>query len=300
MRPLQASSWTAGGTRPPPPSSVVITTLPCCSASTQQQPGAVDVDVEEVVVGVPRLHPGEHRAALLGVVDDVHVRARHEPGAAPAGVHVDDDVRRREEEAGEEVGELLVRPPVRRARERAVEVDARRPHPRVRLRRGGREHRDDRDPPGDLLRLELLDQPQRRDLALVLVAVIPARTSTLGPSPFATVAIGMNVLAQPPVFRDPRQREPAELLARARRGRSCRRPASRHARQPAPRRPPPRSPRAGDRRPRPCAHTRSRSASGSAAARSPVRIARGGRRRTGRHRSGAGRRSSPPALRGSR
>ena len=41
-----------------------------------EQPGAVDVDVEEVVVGVPRLHPGEHRAALLGIVDDVHVRAR--------------------------------------------------------------------------------------------------------------------------------------------------------------------------------------------------------------------------------
>ena len=53
---------------------------------------------------------------------------------------------------------------------------------------------------------------------------LPARTSTFGPSPFATDAIGMKVLAQPPVLRDLRQLQPADLLARTPRGRSCRRP----------------------------------------------------------------------------
>ena len=75
----------------------------------RQQAGAVDVDVEVVPVAVPRFHALEHRLALSGVVDDVHVRARDEPGAAPAGVHVDDHVGQREEHAREEVGELLVR-----------------------------------------------------------------------------------------------------------------------------------------------------------------------------------------------
>ena len=74
-----------------------------------QQPGAVDVDVEEVEVAVPGLHPLEHRLALHGVGDDVHVRARNEPGGASAGVHVDDDVCEREEHPREVVGELLVR-----------------------------------------------------------------------------------------------------------------------------------------------------------------------------------------------
>ena len=62
-----------------------------------QEAGAVDVDVEEVEVAVPGLHALEHRLALHGVGDDVHVRARDEPGGAPAGVHVDDHVCEREE-----------------------------------------------------------------------------------------------------------------------------------------------------------------------------------------------------------
>ena len=43
---------------------------------------------------------------------------------------------------------------------------------------------------------------------------LPASTSTFGPSPFATDAIGMKVLAQPPVFVIFGSCEPAELLAR--------------------------------------------------------------------------------------
>ena len=233
-----------------------------------QEARAVDVDVEEVVVGVPRLHALEHRAALLGVVDDVHVRARDEPGGAPAGVHVDHDVRRREEDAREVVGELLVRRPVRRAGERAVEVHARRPHPRVRLRRGGREHRDDRDAPRDLLGLQLLDQPQRRDLALVLVAVVPGEDEHVRP-----VAVrdrrDRDEGARPAAgVRDLRELEPAELLARSREVDRAGDLGGRVTRvRPAPRRPRPPSPRAADRRPRRCARTRSGSASGSAAAR---------------------------------
>jgi hypothetical protein len=39
--------------------------------------------VEEVDVGVPRLHRVQHRPALDGVVDGTHVRARDEQGAVP-------------------------------------------------------------------------------------------------------------------------------------------------------------------------------------------------------------------------
>ncbi len=137
-----------------------------------EQSGAVDVDVEVVPVRVPGLHALEHRPALDGVVDDVHVRAREEPGAPAAGVHVDDDVGQREEHARQVVGELLVRRPVGAPGERAVEVRARRPAPRVRLGRLDREHRDHDDPARDPLRLEPLQEPHRRDLALVLVAVV--------------------------------------------------------------------------------------------------------------------------------
>ena len=75
----------------------------------RQQAVAVHVDVEEVEVGVPGQHPLEHRLALRGVVDDVHVRAGHEPGGAAARVHVDHDVGHREQDTREVVGELLVR-----------------------------------------------------------------------------------------------------------------------------------------------------------------------------------------------
>ncbi len=146
--------------------------LPLALGLDREQPGAVHVDVEVVPVRVPGLHALEHRPALDGVVDDVHVRARDEPGAPPAGVHVDDDVGHREEHARQEVGELLVRRPVGAPGERAVEVRARRPAPRVRLRRLDREHRDHDDPPRDPLRLEPLEQAHRGDLALVLVAVV--------------------------------------------------------------------------------------------------------------------------------
>ena len=141
--PLHASRWTRRRDAPPPPSSVVITSLPWFSASTGRSPVPFDVDVEEVAVGVPGLHPLEHRPPLRGVGDDVHVRARDEPGAPPAGVHVDHHVGEREEDARQEVGELLVRRPVRPAGERAVEVRAGRPVARVRLGGGGREDRHD-------------------------------------------------------------------------------------------------------------------------------------------------------------
>ena len=111
-----------------------------------QEAGAVHVDVEEVVLGVPRLHAFEHRLALCGVVDDVHVRARDEPGRAAAGMHVDHDVAHREEDAREVVGELLVRRAVRPPRKGAVEVRAGGPHARVRLRGVFRDHGDDHDP----------------------------------------------------------------------------------------------------------------------------------------------------------
>ena len=138
-----------------------------------QEAVAVDVDVEVVPVAAPRLHPLEHRLPLRGVVDDVHVRAGQEPGAAPAGVHVDHDVREREQDAREVVGELLVRRAVGAAGERAVEVRAGGPVARVRLRRGRGEHGDHDHAARDLLGLQLLEQPQRGDLALVLVAVVP-------------------------------------------------------------------------------------------------------------------------------
>ncbi len=201
VRPLQASRCTGAGTRPPPPSSVVITSLPWFSASTGQQAGAVDVDVEEVPVAVPRLHALEHRLALRGVVDDVHVRARQEPGAAPAGVHVDHDVGEREEHAREVVGELLVRRPVGAAGERAVEVRARRPVARVRLRRRGREHRDRRSRGRRPARAA--SSWSRRSAATwpsYSSPWLPARTSTVGPSPFAIDAMWTKVLAQPAVF----------------------------------------------------------------------------------------------------
>ena len=97
-----------------------------------EQPGAGDVDVDEVVVGAPGEHRVDHRAPLDGVVDPVHLRPRRAEAAAAARVHVDDDVREREQHGREEVRELLVGRAVRVARERAVEVDAVRPEPRVR------------------------------------------------------------------------------------------------------------------------------------------------------------------------
>ena len=216
MRPLHASSWTAGGH---PAAAAELRRdheLALALGLDREQARPVHVDVEEVVVGVPGLHAGEHRAALLGVVDDVHVRAGDEPGGAAARVHVDHDIGRREEEARQVVGELLVRRAVRRAGERAVEVHARRPHPRVRLRRGGREHRDDRHAPRDLLRLELLDQAQRRDLALVLVAVVAGQDEHVRPLAVRDRRDRDEGARPATGVRDLRELQPAELLARSR------------------------------------------------------------------------------------
>ena len=91
--------------------------------------------VEEVDVRVPGLHRVEHRLALRGVVDGAHVRAGDDPRPAAARVHLDDHLDEREEHGREEVREHLVGRPVGPAGERAVEVRARRPEARVRLRR---------------------------------------------------------------------------------------------------------------------------------------------------------------------
>jgi hypothetical protein len=89
-------------------------------------------------------------------------------------VHVDDNVREREEDGREEVRELLVGRAVRVARERAVEVDAVRPEPRVRARGVGRGTGDDDQPAGDVVRFGLARQAQGGDLTLRLVTVDPA------------------------------------------------------------------------------------------------------------------------------
>ena len=154
--------------------------------------------------------------------------------------------------------------------------------------------------PGDLLRLQLLEQPQRRDLALVLVAVVAGEHEH--GRPLAVRDRGDRDEGARPAagVRDLRERELADLLAgrgevdrAGDRGSVTRVP-------PAPRRPRPRSPRAGDRRPRRCARTRSGSASGSAAARRsrPHQLAPVADEQVDVVR-GAGRRSSRPAPRGS-
>ena len=83
----------------------------------RQQATPSDIDVQEVMVRVPRQHAGEHRLPLGGIVHDVHVRARDEVGRIPARVDVDDCVRHREERARQVVGQLLVRGAGRRPRE---------------------------------------------------------------------------------------------------------------------------------------------------------------------------------------
>ena len=69
--------------------------LPLGLADEQARAG--DVDVDEVVVRSPREHRVDHRAALRGIVDPVHLRPGRAEAAAPAAVHVDDDVGAREE-----------------------------------------------------------------------------------------------------------------------------------------------------------------------------------------------------------
>ncbi len=127
--------------------------------------------VEEVDVRVPGLHCLEHRLALCGVVDGAHVRAGDDPRPAAARVHLDDHVDEGEEHRREEVREHLVGRAVETAGEGAVEVRAGRPEARVRLRRSGRDGRDDDDPPRHLRRVDLGEEPAGGDLALVLVAV---------------------------------------------------------------------------------------------------------------------------------
>ncbi len=119
----------------------------------------------------------------------------------------------REEHAREVVGELLVRRAVGAAREGAVEVRAGGPVARVRLRRRRGEHRDHDHAAGDLLGLQLLEQAQRGDLALVLVAVVPGEHEHGRP-----VAVrdrrDVDERARPAGrVRDLREREVPDLLA---------------------------------------------------------------------------------------
>ena len=190
-------------TCPPPPSSVETTILPCRSASPTSRPGAGDVDVDEVVVGVPREHRVDHLPALLGVVDPVHLRPRRAEAAAPAAVHVDDDVGAREEEAREEVGELLVGRPVGRAREGAVEVRAATARAacrraRRRARRTGTTISCPGTSPGSVSRAS-------RSAATCPSGSspwTPPNTSAVGPSPPLIETIGMNRCDQPLVLFD--------------------------------------------------------------------------------------------------
>ena len=145
--------------------------LPLALRLADEQAGAADVDVDAAPVGVPREHPVDHLPPLGRVVDPVHLGPRQVERVAPAAVDVDDHVREREELGGEEVGELLVGRAGGRARERAVQVRARRPEPGVGargLRRGAGDHDH---AARDLLGLELPGEIERRDLALGLVAV---------------------------------------------------------------------------------------------------------------------------------
>src|SRR5947207_3040465 len=89
-----------------------------------------------------------------------------------------------------------------------------RPPPRARLRRVAREHGDHDHPAAHLLRLELLDQPQRGDLALVLVAVVAGEHEHGRPGA-ARDTRDRDEAARPAArVRDPRQLQPADLLAR--------------------------------------------------------------------------------------
>src|SRR5215204_1765794 len=136
-----------------------------------EEAGAADVDVDAAPLGVPREHPVDHLPPLGRVVDPVHLGPGEVERVAPAAVDVDDHVRDRKELGREEVRELLVGRAGRRARERAVQVRARRPEARVRpggLRRGARDHDH---AARDLLGLQRPREVQRRDLALRLVAV---------------------------------------------------------------------------------------------------------------------------------
>ena len=105
--------------------------LPLLLGLADEEPAPGDVDVDEVDVGVPGEHAGGHLPPLLGILDPVHLRPGRADRRTASAVHVDDDVRSRKEEPRAEVGELLVGRPVRIARERAVEVRAGRPEPRV-------------------------------------------------------------------------------------------------------------------------------------------------------------------------
>ncbi len=188
--------------------------LPLPLGLADEQPRARDVDVDEVVVGAPGEHRVDHRAPLGRIVDPVHLRPRRAEATAPARVHVDDDVGEREEDRGEEVRELSVGRPLRVARERAVEVDAVRPEPRVRTRGLGRGAGHDEQPPGDVVRLGLSREPERGDLPLRLVAVHPSdheRRRPLG-RPGDRDDRDEEMRPAAGVVR-PRQLQPADLLA---------------------------------------------------------------------------------------
>ncbi len=145
--------------------------LPLPLRLADEQPRPRHVDVHAAPVGVPGEHAVDHPAALIRVLDPVHLRPGQAERGSTAGVDVHQDVRTREQLRREKVRELLVGRSVGPAGERAIEVGTRRPEPRVGARRVRREAGDHGHPAGHLLRPQVAREVQGGDLALGLVAV---------------------------------------------------------------------------------------------------------------------------------
>ena len=111
-------------------------------------------------------------------------RARHEIHAASAGVDIDDDVAHREEHRREVMRDLARDRALGLAGKGAIHVHAiERREARRGARRGQVQRRDEDDAAVDLLRLQFPRELHRRDLPLVLVAVVPAEHEHRRPLP---------------------------------------------------------------------------------------------------------------------
>ena len=221
VRPLHASSCTDLGISPAASELRGDDRLALCLRDRREV--VVAGRVEEVDVRVPGLHRLEHRLALCGVVDGAHVRAGDDPRPAAARVHLDDHVDEGEEHRREEVREHLVGRAVETAGERAVEVRARRPEARVRLRGLGRDRRDDdRSGPTPAPGRSPRGAGVRRSGPRTRRRACRPRRAPSARSPFAIVAIGIETNAPSPVPRGSRS-SPTCLPLRPR-GRSCTRP----------------------------------------------------------------------------
>ena len=185
-------------TWPPPPSSVETTIFPCRSASPTSRPVPRDVDVDAAPVGVPREHPVGHLPPLLGVLDPVHLRPGQAEAGAAAAVDVDDEVRERERARWRGSARAARRAAPWRSRGTSgsgspprARAACRRARPRAR----GRESRSTRPFTcsgwSSRARLRAAIWPSGSS------PCTPPSTSAVGPSPPATLTIGIQSVDQP-------------------------------------------------------------------------------------------------------